>query len=252
MLGLVDRLRHTTVRLECRKTSGECVTGTAFFFTYRWEDGQVAPMVVTCSHVIRDACQGAFVLTRADEQGDPLTGWCERVVFDRFASFWRPHACFDISIMPFAPILQYAAGHGLRFYTPAFEENNLPTPPILAALTGLESVLMPGYPDGIWDEMNNLPVLRRGFAATSPNRNYAGRPDFLIDCACFPGASGSPVVMVGEPAGAGPEGVTLLGVLYAGMLHPLDESCPARAIPNNLGLVLKSESLQTFKALIRP
>ena len=54
---------------------------------------------------------------------------------------------------------------------------------------------MIGYPRGIYDEANNLPIVRRGITATSMGRDYNSKPEFMIDMACFPGSSGSPVFM---------------------------------------------------------
>lgn len=52
---------------------------------------------------------------------------------------------------------------------------------------------MVGYPDGIWDEFNNQPIVRRGITATHPKNDFNGKGEFLIDAVCFPGSSGSPV-----------------------------------------------------------
>ncbi len=52
---------------------------------------------------------------------------------------------------------------------------------------------MVGYPVGLWDSVNNMPILRRGSTATLLDWTYEGRQEFVIDAACFPGSSGSPV-----------------------------------------------------------
>jgi len=54
---------------------------------------------------------------------------------------------------------------------------------------------MVGYPVGIWDSANNMPVIRRGITATHPGKDYEGKSEFMIDAACFPGSSGSPVFL---------------------------------------------------------
>ena len=51
---------------------------------------------------------------------------------------------------------------------------------------------MIGYPDGIWDSVNNLPVIRKGITATHPHISWNGKTEFLTDIASFPGSSGSP------------------------------------------------------------
>ena len=45
---------------------------------------------------------------------------------------------------------------------------------------------------------NNLPIIRRGITATPAFRDYCGRDEFLIDAACFPGSSGSPVFILNQ------------------------------------------------------
>ena len=67
------------------------------------------------------------------------------------------------------------------------------SPEALSSLAPIEDITMIGYPNGLWDEVNNLPIVRRGITATSANGKYQGKTEFLIDAACFPGSSGSPV-----------------------------------------------------------
>jgi len=52
---------------------------------------------------------------------------------------------------------------------------------------------MAGYPNGVSDEVNNLPVVRKGITATPMFADYNGKPEFLIDCAIYEGSSGSPI-----------------------------------------------------------
>ena len=50
-----------------------------------------------------------------------------------------------------------------------------------------------GYPSGVWDHVNLMPIMRRGTTATPMALNFEGRAEFLIDAAVYPGSSGSPV-----------------------------------------------------------
>ncbi len=50
-----------------------------------------------------------------------------------------------------------------------------------------------GYPDGLSDQMNNLPIARAGKIASHPRIDFNGKPEYLIDAQVFPGSSGSPV-----------------------------------------------------------
>jgi hypothetical protein len=40
----------------------------------------------------------------------------------------------------------------------------------LVELSPAEEILMIGYPNGIWDDVNNMPVFRRKIAVTYPGK----------------------------------------------------------------------------------
>ena len=138
----------------------------------------------------------------------------------------------------------------------------------MKSLGGIEDITMIGYPNGIWDVRNNMPIVRRGITATNPKHDYNGLPLFVIDCACFPGSSGSPVLIFNQGGYMDAQGnmnlggsrVLLLGVLFAGPQHvaegeiatidvPLQQlSISLSKIPNNLGFVVKARKLNDFRA----
>jgi hypothetical protein len=125
---------------------------------------------------------------------------------------------------------------------------------------------MIGYPNGLWDKKNNLPIVRRGITATPPYIDFDGRPDFIIDCACFPGSSGSPVILFNQGGYPAKNGnfviggrVKLLGILWGGPQYlapgviravPVPTASQPVAIsriPNNLGYCVKAEQLLAFE-----
>jgi hypothetical protein len=173
--------------------------------------------------------------------------------------------------MPIGPLISEAAAAGKTFFFIALDESLIPTDSDLAELSALEEILMIGYPNGIWDATNNMPIFRRGITATHPNIDYEGRKEFLIDAACFPGSSGSPVFLFntsgwtdrkGNIKMGGPR-VKLLGLLYAGPQYtatgevrivnvPTQQRAIAlSSIPNNLGLVIKASRLREVDAILR-
>lgn len=114
-----------------------------------------------------------------------------------------------------------------------------------------------------------MPILRRGSTATHPCIDYNGKKEFMIDAACFPGSSGSPVLIF-NPSGyttktgkviMGSSRVLLVGVLYAGPQHTatgeikvmtvptLQQPVAFSRIPNNLGVVIKSERILELEKL---
>jgi hypothetical protein len=87
---------------------------------------------------------------------------------------------------------------GKIFFVPLRMEKNLwheqeewPTKPG-------DQVAMIGYPNGLWDDTNNYPIIRQGHVATSPQVDYKGKKEFLLDIALYPGSSGSPIVFIEE------------------------------------------------------
>jgi len=57
----------------------------------------------------------------------------------------------------------------------------------------IEDVFFVGYPNGIFDQKNHLPIMRRGITASPYEVDFNGGKKFLIDAQVFPGSSGSPV-----------------------------------------------------------
>ena len=129
---------------------------------------------------------------------------------------------------------------------------------------------MVGYPIGIWDSTNNMPVFRTGITATHPGIDYEGRTEFMIDAACFPGSSGSPVFLFNIGSYPTKDGgltvgtrVKLLGALYAGPQFSARgevsvENIPtaqrlvtSSSLPANLGLVVKAQRIADFDPLLQ-
>jgi hypothetical protein len=124
---------------------------------------------------------------------------------------------------------------------------------------------MVGYPNGLADEKNNLPLIRRGITATPFYIDHNGDSEFVVDCACFPGSSGSPVLIVNEgsyslhkrPLQSGNR-MVLIGILYAGPLFDAKGEIKKYKVPTtntvitdipmNLGYCIPSIKLLDFKS----
>lgn len=268
-----EQLTHSTARIACRLADGSIGTGTGFFYAFLRKGDNHVPAIVTNKHVVEGAVEGQFSLTLKGADGGPLVGQHITINFDKFEGRWigHPDPNVDLCVMPIAPLLQEAAAAGKNFFFVTLDETLLPSDEDLRGLGALEEILMIGYPNGIWDAINNMPILRRGITATHPNLNYEGRLEFLIDAACFPGSSGSPVLLFNVGSWADRKGniimgglrMKLLGVLYAGPQHtatgevrivniPTQQKAVAiSTIPNNLGLVIKSARLREIEDVLR-
>ena len=69
-------------------------------------------------------------------------------------------------------------------------------PPNPNQLNALEDIIFVGYPEGIIDQLNIVPLFRKGSTATPYFLDFESLPVFLIDATALPGSSGSPVFLV--------------------------------------------------------
>lgn len=272
-LSITEQLAFSTVRIEGYYPNGQCGTGTGFFFNLLERDGSHVPVIITNKHVVRGTVKGKFILTTADENGHPTYTNHFTVQFDNFEKQWRFHPDNDVDLcaIPIAPILTAMQEKKQHLFFRSLNANMLPTEQQKQDFDLLEDILMIGYPNGIWDASNNMPIFRRGTTATHPSLNYNGKREFLIDAACFPGSSGSPVFIYNSSGYTTKSGsfimgsarVILLGILYAGPQHTatgeiqivtvpnLQQPVTISRIPNNLGIVIKSDRILELETLFK-
>ncbi|MDW2069571.1 trypsin-like peptidase domain-containing protein [Vibrio sp. 2094] len=267
----IEQLIHSTVRIQCEDDKGQCSFGSGYIFNFHVKDNQVVPCIVTNKHVVSDSRKGSFNFTLKNEDGSPKLGSHELITLDESSQYWWPHPDpnIDLAIIPIGPILNQAKKDGKNFYYVPLAKSLLADETLLSSLPSMEEVVMIGYPNGIWDAKHNLPIIRRGITATHPKLPLNGEPQFLIDAACFPGSSGSPVFLANigsyvHSSGALVPGhrVALLGTLWGGPQHttsgevvvvevPTDsKAISIGKIPINLGYVIHASELLAFEKVI--
>jgi V8-like Glu-specific endopeptidase len=270
-LSPFEKIAYSTIRIECDTASG-LSTGTGFFFRFADKGDVFVPGIVTNKHVIKDSIRGRLLFTISKEDGKPDVGNNFLWTIDEFESAWIPHPEpeVDLCVLPIATLINQANAQGKKFFTTYLDMSLLPSDSEVEDFVGMERIVMVGYPNGIWDRLNNFPVLRSGVAATHYRYDWNGRPEFLIDCACFPGSSGSPVLVcdIGQVhtkkgLNIGTSRIKLLGALYAGPQHRVDgrvEIVPVStvdrivsvsSIPNNLGMVIKAKKLLELDEILK-
>ncbi|MFZ0698999.1 MAG: serine protease [Thermoplasmata archaeon] len=209
-------------------------------FRFKVDEKQGIPVIVTCRHVVEGATRGRFKLHLATKGEERTPSSESRLVeLDDFARRWVPHpnSKVDLCAMPLAPLLVEAERKGLSPFMVQLDENLLPSTEELEQLQAVENVLMVGYPTGLWDEVNNFPLFRRGITASHPAFDYQGESITVVDMACFPGSSGSPVLLFDQGAYATKGGLTigsrakLLGVLFQGPILSAEGRIVIKDIP---------------------
>lgn len=267
LLSTSEQLQHSTVRIEAITPNG-ISTGTGFHF-YLFPQGNISvPVIITNKHVVKDATQVTLYISTCDENKNPIFGKHEQITLTDFQNEVVPHPNneVDLAAIRIAKVFNEMRSNGLRPFFIGIGKTDLPSDSDLSSLSALENIIMIGYPNGLWDTSNNLPILRRGITATPVYMDYNGRKEFIIDAACFPGSSGSPVFIYNE----GPyttragnmvmgERLLLVGILYAGPQYRANgeiiveaiptafRPVPITNIPTNLGFCIKSSRILEFE-----
>lgn len=271
-LSVSEQLTYSTVRIECESSDGKSSSGSGYFFKFKnnKETNQHIPVVITNKHVINNSVRGRLIFTISVD-GNPVDKEHFQINIDDFETFWRKHpdSNVDLCAMPIAPFLEAAKAQSKSLFYIPLDLSLIPSEEQLETLSALEEIVMIGYPNGIWDAINNKPIFRKGVTATHPCFDYNGKKEFMIDAACFPGSSGSPVFILNEGGYRDKNGNTYLGstrllfmgTLYAGPQHTatgevkiidvptVQKPVTFSSIPNNLGLVIKSSRIKELEQL---
>lgn len=262
------KLLFSTVRVDTELEDGSEGSGTAFIIAHNHAKG-TTPFIVTNRHLVEGVRRGGLVFTRS-ERGRPAFGQRFQLNIDDFPAAWfyHPDEAVDLAIVPLRPLERAARELGVELYYHAVDSRSIPDTAAVRGFDALEDVLFVGYPSGVWDHVNLMPILRRGTTATPLELDFEGHKQFLIDAAVYPGSSGSPVfVLRSDPLRPHlPSGKT---VWFAGVVaavffreeanHLVPGPVPAQAASPSvtaemidLGLVIKSESVrEVIEAFLR-
>jgi hypothetical protein len=265
------QLQYITVRIVGVRKDGSSSIGTGFFFEFKVDEQSTIPVIVTNRHVVKDCVEGQFFLHEATTPlGEPrrVSDSSFNVNLDNFENRWLPHATEDLCVMPFEPVRAAAAAQGKDVFWLALDESLVAPKDVLAELMALEDIVMVGYPIGLWDSINNLPILRRGVTASHPSTDWQGKPIGVIDIGVYPGSSGSPVLIMNVGMYATVTGTTIgarthfLGVLSSGPVHHADGRIVIQTIPTgslpvaktaihvHLGFYIKAKELLAMRPML--
>jgi hypothetical protein len=269
-MSLATQLEHTTSIIETTDLNGNSFTATSFAYRMFVSGTESVPVLVTNKHVFTGAVSGQIVLSKMlNGSFDPGPG--EVIFIDRFESRWigHPDPSIDLGIMPLVPVMRELNKDLSEYFIKSFDSSNIPTKEILSNFGPISDVLVIGYPGGLIDFAHNLPEARRGITASPAWIDFQGQRKFLIDCAIWPGSSGSPVLIYYDglvPMGGGitigSSQAWLAGInaavfesvvdgkLLAVNIPPAMVGTASIQIPDGLGIVITSQVLLDFEPLL--
>jgi hypothetical protein len=246
------QLLFTTIPIVVERDDGGQVGGTGFFYSIPLKDkpNQTVPFIVTNRHVVENGKQAVFEFVERSgtepKIGSPIRAIVPR---DALTKFISPTA--DLAAVPVGGFMSELEQAGKPVYMRSISPDIIPKPEVLESLAAIEDVTFVGYPSGVYDRKNLLPLVRRGITATPAWSDFQGEPVFLIDAGVFPGSSGSPVFLLNQGAYVTPTGLSIgnrlffLGVLSEVFLHQTSPMPPAFL---GIGKVVKSHVLRSFMA----
>lgn len=190
-----EQLFFTTAFLTARSGT-RTSTGTGFVYQIDSEVG-AHHLLVTNKHLIVDFDTLTIRFVRSQE-GKPLLGVVSEVTVDLHTSEWvgHPNDVVDVAIVPLSVYVNHLGDIGEPAFFKTVDSNLALGVDFDVELNALEEVTFIGYPAGLYDSYNYLPIARRGMTATPLGVNYQNQPCFLIDASVHPGSSGSPVFIL--------------------------------------------------------
>jgi hypothetical protein len=271
-MGPAELLQLTTIRIETTVPGG-ISTGTGFFFAFKQDVTTKThiPVIVTNKHVIANSITGKLRFSLKDSDGNPLRGKYYDLHLDNFESRWikHPDNDIDLCVLPIANIHYEIEKSKMSLNYASIGATNIPSSEELKTdFSRIEDITIVGYPDGIWDSFNNIPITRKGITATPLQVDFENTPRFLVDAAIYGGSSGSPVYIFNQGSYSHPSGVLyagnrlkFVGIIYAVAQHsvtgelkivdvPTAKTQIAKTlIPNNLGVAIHARKLMDFEQL---
>lgn len=226
-LTTAERLLYSTVKIIAYRNGNPVSSGTGFFYLFQQTERSSVPCIVTNKHVVQNA-EMLRIRCHFAENEKPSGQFvnCD-ISLAGGVPFWHPNPDIDLCAIPFNGIIEQANSQSKSLFYCFLDKSILPKDDDWQYFDSLEDVLMIGCPNGISDEVNNLPIARRGVSATSLSKDYNGKPEFMVDMACFPGSSGSPIFVYDRNGyldrrsntyNLGATRLQLVGILYSGPL----------------------------------
>lgn len=237
------QLLYTTVPIYSKRSDGKVSSGTGFIFSVQETTESSIPLLITNYHVLEKAEMG-FVELHIGNNGQP-TNKTMRIQFDKSIISSNKLGDLDLIAVPMAATLNSLISQNIDVFFRSVDTNMIPTNAQFEDFSAIEDVTFIGYPSGLYDDTNKVPLIRQGITSTPIWNNFKGEEVFLIDAGVFPGSSGSPVFIYNQGSYLTRNGIVVgnrlifLGVISETMLRN-SESGKSYL---NLGKVINSQAM---------
>lgn len=259
-----EQLLYQTIRIEC---SGNC--GTGFIFGFKIGDDEYIPVILTNKHVVDNLERNSvkFWLHTKDSDGNVKKDiirydWdCEWI--------FHPDENIDLCCSLFMPMVNEAKLNGTDVFFTTCTEDLVPDDSDLTEMQTVNDILMVGYPNGLYDPQNYLPLIRKGITASHPALDFGDESIGVLDIGCFDGSSGSPIYTYpglydykkSTGISIGSARTFLLGIFFGGASENVDGVVSARKpitkkykssteIWLNIGYYVKSKEINVLKNML--
>lgn len=276
--SITEQMLYCTAPITYIQNNNKVSSATSFFFRYETTTNKVIDLLICNRHFLErvdDIAKLNFSLTTINVEIE-ITTHChdDTNISSRHIVTWHLHPTEDLAFCFWNPIrdaIQKSSGKNL--YNFHLNEGIIPTQTQLNNLNPLEDVVMIGYPSGLYDVVNNFPLFRKGSTSSHPAIDFNGKKQGLVDMACIPGSSGSPIFIYNEGPIPLKNGGIALGnrVLFLGIenmspqiispVFDISFSNGQQVIQQsinqivknyiNLGFYIKSSQMSSFRTIIQ-
>lgn len=264
-ISISERMMFNTVRLVASDRS----SGTGYFYNFVI-DNKIVPVIITNKHVVNYNSNETMTFYLHLRNGENESNESYQVTL---TLNWIFHSKKDLCFCFVNPVFEFVKKQtGKDVFYIAIDETILPSQKMLEELSALEELVMVGYPIGLWDKNNNFPIFRKGYTASHPAIDFNESGIGLVDMACFPGSSGSPIYILNEGGykdkvgnlNWGQSRIIFIGTLFSGPIYDATGKLVVTDIPTsnqvveshtgimvNLGYYIKSSEILEFKNIIK-
>ncbi|MCB9498428.1 MAG: trypsin-like peptidase domain-containing protein [Bacillales bacterium] len=194
-------IAYSTVKLYVKLKDGNSSVATSFFYKYSFSDSERL-VLITNRHVLNNSVEVTFYLHTSFKvpgltRKFTISGNDINLIIKSLKN-GEDLCALDIG--------RYMKDDAYRY----FQEKDFLSEEDYDKKNVMQNVFIAGYPVGLEDSVNKLPVFTNGMTATSLDIDYSGHPLIMINALALPGSSGSPVFIRGK------NGNKLVGIIVGG------------------------------------